>query len=127
MSKNDGGITSPEGVLMLCVAGILDSIGLIILCFGLDDVGILDITGLCIITSWLFMRTGRISVTKDSQKILKKIGLTTIIEIIPWLGGLAPSWTILVWKEMRGKNSVSEEKNNEDKQNNQQKSQIIAT
>ena len=40
-----------------------------------------------------------------AKKALKRFGLTFIIELIPFLGGLYPGWTIFVWKEMKEKPS----------------------
>ena len=108
MANDDGGITSPEGVLMLLLACFLDGIGIMVLLFGLDDFWILDITGLLLIGTWIFFRTGHVSATatakKTGKKLLSRIGLGFIIEIIPWFGGLCPSWIIIVWREMSGKN-----------------------
>ncbi len=108
MANDDGGITGPEGVLMLMVATLLDGIGLIILFFALDDFWILDITGLLLIGTWIFFRTGHVSATatakKTGKKLLSRLGLGLLIEIIPWFGGLCPSWVIIVWREMNGKN-----------------------
>ena len=53
------GLTSPEGVLMLCVAGLLDVVGFVLLCFswaGVDDYGIVDIIGGAIIGGWMLLR-----------------------------------------------------------------------
>jgi len=54
------GITSPEGIIMLCVAILLDFIGFIIFLigtwFGIDDYAILDILGGMIIGGWLLIR-----------------------------------------------------------------------
>ena len=54
------GLTSPEGILMLCVAALLDIIGFIIFIlgtwFGIDDYGILEIIGVAIIGTWMAIR-----------------------------------------------------------------------
>ena len=59
---SEGNLTSPEGILMLCVAAILDGLGFIIFILGtwfaIDDYGILDIIGAIIIGGWLYMRKG---------------------------------------------------------------------
>ena len=94
-------LTSPEGILMLLVAGILDFLGLILFFLswlGGDDYGLLDVLGLFIIGGWMFMRTGTFSATKKS---IKKIGLTFGIELIPFLGGITPSWIIAVYRELK--------------------------
>ena len=102
----EGNLTGPEGILMLCVAGLLDAIGFAIFCictwFGLDDYGVLDIIGAVIIGGWLLIRTGLSKGTTDvAKKVTKRFGLAFGIEVIPFLGGIAPSWTILVYKTLK--------------------------
>ena len=104
----EGNLTGPEGILLLCVAGLLDVIGFVFFLLswlGADDYGILDVIGLVIIGGWLLIRTGSVKSTKGAQdvakKTLKRFGFTFLVELIPFLGGIAPSWTILVWKELK--------------------------
>ncbi len=56
------GITSPEGIIMLLVAVILDITGFVIFClgtwFGIDDYGILEIIGIAIFGPWMSIRYG---------------------------------------------------------------------
>ena len=51
------GLTSPEGLLMLCVAAALDLAGFMIFIFGtwfgIDDYGILEMVGIAIIGLWM--------------------------------------------------------------------------
>jgi len=102
-AKTEGpiGVFSPEGFLMLFIAVTLDLIGLIIFILGtwfaIDDYGILDIIGAIIIGGWLFMRKGAMSASKTLNRFLTALG----IEAIPFLGGISPSWTIFVWRELR--------------------------
>ncbi|MFH1656268.1 MAG: hypothetical protein ABH956_00655 [Candidatus Nealsonbacteria bacterium] len=112
-----GAIFSPEALVMFSLAGILDIIGFLLLCFALDDLWILDTTGLILIGSWMFFRTGSIPTSKRlrqnkqnptseikkkmGRKILKRLGLAFFIEAIPWIGGLVPSWTIAVYFELK--------------------------
>jgi len=99
-SETKGNLTAPEGILMLCVAGLLDSLGLIFFCFswlGMDDYGVLDIIGAIIIGGWLFIRKGKGSSSRAIKRLLIAFG----IEAVPFLGGISPSWIILVWKELR--------------------------
>ena len=35
------------------------------------------------------------------KKALKRFGLAGLVELIPFLGGLVPAWTIMVYKEMK--------------------------
>ena len=104
----EGNLTGPEGILMLCVAGLLDAVGFVlflILWLGIDDYGILDIIGTVVIGGWLLIRTGSFKGTKGAQdvakKTLKRFGLAFAIELIPFLGGASPSWTWLVYKELK--------------------------
>ena len=104
----EGSLTGPEGILLLCVAGLLDIVGFMFFLLswlGIDDYGILDIIGLVIIGGWLLIRTGSVKSTKGAQdiakKTLKRFGFTFLVELIPFLGGISPSWTILVWKELK--------------------------
>ena len=107
----ESNLTGPEGILMLCVAGLLDAIGFAIFCictwFGIDDYCILDIIGAVIIGGWLLMRTGFSGGTQDAiekvaKKTAKRFGWAFGTELVPFLGGFVPSWTILVWKELKG-------------------------
>ncbi|OGZ65150.1 MAG: hypothetical protein A2998_02605 [Candidatus Staskawiczbacteria bacterium RIFCSPLOWO2_01_FULL_37_25b] len=97
---SEGNLTAPEGILMLCVAGILDGIGFIFFLLswlGVDDYGILDILGAVIIGGWLFMRKG----TAAASGALKRFLIAFGIETVPFLGSISPSWTIMVWKELK--------------------------
>ena len=100
----EGNLTGPEGILMLSVAGILDAIGFAIFFigtwFGIDDYGILDILGAVIIGGWMFIRGGGLN-KNIIKKGLKKFSIAFGIELVPFLGGVCPSWTILVYKELK--------------------------
>jgi hypothetical protein len=108
----EGGITSPEGIIMLCVAVLLDGLGFLLFIFGtwfgIDDYGTLDIAGLLVIGGWLWMRSGQLQVTRGAKKTLKRFITTEIIEIIPFVGGICPSWCWLVFKEMAGSGNSPE-------------------
>jgi hypothetical protein len=98
--KSSGGLSSPEAILMLCVAGILDGIGFILFLLswlGVDDYGVLDILGGIIIGGWIFIRHGPEAATSAIRRLLIAFG----IEVVPFLGGLSPSWIILVWKTLK--------------------------
>jgi len=85
-----GGITSPEGILMLCIAGVIDIISLIpVVNF------ISDILGIIIIGGWLV-------VTRPGTALKKALGrflLACGIEFIP-IVSIAPSWTWFVYKAL---------------------------
>ena len=91
---------------MLIVAGMLDMIGLILLCLswlGVDDYGILDIIGGVIIGSWLLLKGGGSleAIKKGAKKSAKRFGIAFLVEAIPFLGGIAPSWIVLVYTELK--------------------------
>lgn len=122
----EGSLTSPEGILMLLVAAIIDIVGLILLCLswlGVDDYGILDTIGLVIIGGWMFFRSGKISGTKGAQKVgkkvFKKLGLTFLVEVIPFLGSAAPCWVVAVYSELKN----SEKENKEPEEQGQEEGQ----
>jgi hypothetical protein len=120
---------SPKGVIeaiaifpiMFLIALCLDIISLIIICFGLDDFGILDIIGFTIFGIWIFVRSGgERTVTPESRqdltikgrkqaiqkkgagmmKRLGRVGLRAgvigIVEFIPYVGAIFFGWTLLV-------------------------------
>ena len=102
---SEGNLTSPEGILMLCVAAILDGLGFIIFILGtwfaIDDYGMLDIPGIIIIGSWMYFRKGAGGAKEAAKKGLKRFLIALGIEAIPFLGNACPSWTIIVWKELK--------------------------
>ncbi len=51
-------LMTPEGIIMMGVAAVLDLIGLLLILFVLDDFWITDIVGTTIIGGWLFFRSG---------------------------------------------------------------------
>lgn len=86
-----GGTTSPEGILMLCLAGIIDLISLIPMLNFLSTV-----FGIIFIGGWLV-------ITRPSQalqKVIKKFLIAAGIEIIP-IVSIAPSWTMFVYSAMK--------------------------
>ncbi len=107
----EGSLTSPEAILMLTAAGILDLIGLIffILSFvfgiGIPLSWILDVTGLIILGTWMYWRSGSVTVTKGTKKIIsktsKRLGLAFLGEIIPFFGDVAFCWTLAVYLELK--------------------------
>lgn len=142
--SDGGGITSPEGVLMLFVALFFDIIGIVLnICFDLNAIS--DAFAIVIIGIWFLSRTGDIkssfSKGKGGEqnmeledmigKVLKKFGITYLIKIIPFVGSFLSLWTYRVWKELGGiggalksNNEESEEDSNiVEKENKNQNTQ----
>jgi hypothetical protein len=126
--SDESSLTSPEGVLMLCIAACLDGFGFVLAIFGtwfaIDDYGVLDIFGILIIGGWFLIRgLGTSSIKDKVKKTLKRFIGASVVEIIPIIGGLSPSWTWLVWKELGGMSGGSSGQQEESKegQENQEK------
>ena len=92
---------SPATVIMLPLAIGLDVIGIVLLCFGLDDCGITDTIGIVFIDTWLYFQ-GR-KVVKGNRGLsgffknlftgnVTKYIVPTAVELTPYLGAL-PMWT----------------------------------
>jgi hypothetical protein len=104
-----GKLLTPEALVMLFFAVLLDIIGLILLCFALDDFWITDAIGIIGLGGWMLIRTGHVTTTKKAQKqvkkvgkkVLKRLGLATLVEIIPYVGDIAPCWTLAVYFELK--------------------------
>jgi len=118
---------SPKGAMeailvfpaMMVIALVIDIISVALICFGLDDFGILDIIGLLIFGTWVFIRSGEqrdirsqkpvstkeksAAIKKQGGTILKRLGrvglragIIAILEFIPYLGTILFGWTLLV-------------------------------
>ncbi|MFZ3057556.1 MAG: hypothetical protein WA092_00770 [Minisyncoccales bacterium] len=97
---------TPETFFMLPFALGLDLIGIILVCFGLDDFGITDVIGIAFINTWLLLR-GKQVVHKQGKKgaissiknvfteKTSKFFAAPFLELIPYVGCL-PFWTISV-------------------------------
>ncbi|MDK2949260.1 MAG: hypothetical protein PWQ56_425 [Patescibacteria group bacterium] len=95
---------------MLPAALFLDFCGLGLVLFGLDDLGVLDLTGIFIFFPWLLIRGKRLpslAGRKSGGKIKKFFAklfknkylrfLTPLIgETTPWIGGVGFFWTASV-------------------------------
>lgn len=99
---NIGNLLSPEAVIMLPLAIFIDLIGIILVCFGLDDFGITDIFAIAIFGPWMFLRSGS---APDMQKLKKgkkppagpgkKLFNVAWKELCPYLGAF-PWLTLMV-------------------------------
>ena len=108
---------TPESLMILPLAVFIDLIGVIIVLFGADDFGILDIIGLCTIGAWQLFKAGKMTAPKVKKgSILKKIFtgrwsrffVTWGGEIIPYVGWL-PFWTWAVYFQLMQQDEKQEE------------------
>lgn len=126
-SEDSGeGVLTPEGLVMLSVAGLLDVAGwvcaILIAAFGIGALigRIVSICGYIIIGIWQLARSGGVSIpwkakggkigSRDSgivetmaKKFLKRQWKKLVVEAIPVLGDISPTFTLIVWSELRGK------------------------
>jgi hypothetical protein len=105
---------TPELFFLLPAAILLDGVGIILFCCGLDDLGFLDIAGGVIFYPWLILRGKGIPSSSDKKKkmngIIEKIGgiykgktskfLAPVIELIPYVG-VWPSWFLLTVNNLK--------------------------
>lgn len=103
-------LISPE-IVILVWAVIIDLVNIIIVFFGLDDFGAVDIFGIVTISLWSFLRTQTVVAPPRAQtqakNFLRKIFtgkwskfLTPIIgEVVPYLG-VGPFWTLSVYYQL---------------------------
>jgi len=127
-TKKTGALLSPEGIIMLPFAILLDIAGVIFLildiAYGIGEIPswISDGIGLIFFGLWLLVRSQtrpkelvekvveRRRATKKAVKAVRRIGkiagkrglkfaISVIGEILPVIGGL-PFWTWMVWSEL---------------------------
>ncbi len=105
-----GSLLTPEGILMMFLAIVIDLFGLVLFILSFLGVGVIlsgvsDVLGLLFIGSWMFSRSGNITVTKGAKKLttklFKRLGLSFLGELIPFFGDIAPCWTLAVYFELR--------------------------
>ncbi|MDD5606651.1 MAG: hypothetical protein PHN37_02190 [Candidatus Pacebacteria bacterium] len=103
------GFFSPTIILMILIALIMDTISLVLLLTGLDLLSFLNIIGGFFLGGLMFAHTGTFLKKKDSKKIteeiskkiIKKLGLASLGEIIPIIGGIIPVWSLSVYSHLR--------------------------
>ena len=97
---------SPIAIIMFLVALFFDLISLVLLMFALDDFGILDLLALVFVGGLMLIHSGSITGTsgleKIKKKMMKRLGLSFLIEIIPIVGSACPSWTVAVYYHLKG-------------------------
>jgi len=105
-----GSLLTPEGILMMFLAVVIDLVGLVLFILSFLGVGVIlsgisDILGLLFIGSWMFARSGNVTATKGAkklgQKFFKRLGASFLGELIPFFGDVAPCWTLAVYFELR--------------------------
>ena len=86
---------NPETIIILPFAIMIDAIGVVLICFGLDDFGITDTIAMVTLGAWVWFRKGiNVKIAKkDFKRGLKFLG-TTLAEYVPYLGAL-PFWTLI--------------------------------
>lgn len=98
---------TPEVIILLPIAIMADVAGLILLCFGLDDFGILDLICDPLFTVWILIRKKDPTVFK---KILFRLLGMEAIEITPYLGDIFPGYTLLVIMTIMDSQKAEDEK-----------------
>lgn len=84
---------SPETIMILPLAIMGDLIGIILLLFGLDDCGITDLVITPILTIWIMIKRKDPTIMK--KVLFRLLGYGTI-ELIPYLGGIFPGYSLIV-------------------------------
>jgi len=90
-SESGGGLTSPEGILMLSIAVILDIVSFVPVINVASDV-----LGIIIIGGWLVITRPGQAVKKATKRFLIALG----IELVPVVSAI-PSWTWFVYKALK--------------------------
>ena len=90
-TNEGGGMTSPDGILMLILAGVLDLISLIPILNILSN-----ILGVIIIGGWLFVTRPQTAIKKASKRFLIACG----VELIPVIS-VFPTWLWFVYKTLK--------------------------
>jgi len=105
-TERAGVLLSPEGVMMLFLAGIIDLIDFLIGSFW-----VMDIVAILTIGIWLYLHSQRMSVTRGAATRLGKVSkwakrakwlrpLAIVTEFIP-IVGMLPCWLLLVYAELK--------------------------
>lgn len=105
------GFITPEALIILPLAFLLDLTGIILICFGLDDFWITDAIGIIFIGGWIYIRSQTIKVTRRAKRGIGKVTkaarrlrwlrpLCIIGEFVPYVG-VIPFWAILVFFELK--------------------------
>lgn len=79
--------------MLLPLALLADAAGLILLCFGLDDFGLLDLVLDPLFLIWIALR--KKDPTVFNKILLRALGYETL-EVIPYVSDIFPGYTLLV-------------------------------
>jgi len=101
-----GSLFSPEGIMMLSLAGIIDLID-----FCIASLFLMDIIAILTIGFWTYLHSQRISATRGAATRLGKAAqgakkakwlrpLLVVVEFIP-IVGMLPCWTLIVYYELK--------------------------
>ena len=104
--ENEGVLFSPEGTIMMLMAGIVDFLDLITGSFF-----VVDIFAILFIGGWILFRSGTMKITRRAGARVMKITkwakrlrwlrpLLIFIEFIPIVGTL-PCWLLVVYFELK--------------------------
>ncbi len=105
-------LMSPEGFMLMLIAGTIDSIGIVLIFLGLDDFGITDFAAYSTIGLWMIIRGSGFKkptanageAAEKAAKIAKRLKwlrpAAFIGELVPYFGAL-PLWTFLVYSELQ--------------------------
>jgi len=124
-TKKASALLSPAALIMFPIAFLLDLTGLILFFSGVDDFFILDLIGLIFIGTWTYFHSqeGKAKVTfgaearlkgkyaerlkkftEQTAKWAKRLKwlrpLAFVVEAIPYFGGAAPCWILVVYFEL---------------------------
>ncbi len=102
-SESSGGSFGALGTIMLMLAGMIDLISFIFVFLGWDF-GISSILGITVIYPLMLAQSGKITKktgTDIKGQILKKVGLAFLIELMPVIGNISPTWTITVFMHLK--------------------------
>ena len=110
MAEETANFFNPIAIIMFLIAGMLDMVGLILFILSFFGIGIPlsyipDIIGLVLLGPLMYLSTGKITVTQGAQKVIKKpvgkvlkrLGLAFLGELIPFFGDIASCWTLAVY------------------------------
>jgi len=114
-----GALFSPEGIMMLFIAGLFDVAGwisiILVAAFGIGVLlgQIVNAFGFTVIGMWIFFRSGSMSIKNPKsgkergaaqglvKKFLKKQWKKLLVEICPVLGDIYPGFILMVYSELK--------------------------